>query len=70
MMMTGLLILVTVTGLTVCAIVAFGWAVKDGQFADFEAGARSIFDASEPVGRVTDEFPDGTGRSGQRERRK
>lgn len=65
MMMTGLLILVTVTGLTVSAIVAFGWAMKDGQFADFEAGARSIFDAAEPVGQVTDEFPKGKDRGSQ-----
>jgi cbb3-type cytochrome oxidase maturation protein len=56
--MAGLLILTTVAGLTVVALLAFGWAVKNGQFSDFEAGARSIFDEEEPVGTVTDAFPD------------
>lgn len=39
------------------AVYAFYWALKDGQFRDFDAQARSIFDASEPEGVQTDFFP-------------
>jgi nitrogen fixation-related uncharacterized protein len=38
----------------VCALV---WAVRNGEFRNFKAGAESIFDAGEPVGRPTDCFP-------------
>lgn len=30
------------------------WALRGGQFSNFQKGARSIFDADEPVGKVTD----------------
>ena len=39
------------------AVAALAWAVQSGQLRDLSAGARSIFDAAEPVGRVTDAFP-------------
>jgi len=39
------------------ALWALGWAISSGQFNDFGAGARSIFDDEEPVGRPTDAFP-------------
>lgn len=39
------------------AVWALAWAVQTGQFRDFRAGAASIFDDDEPVGRVTDAFP-------------
>lgn len=39
------------------AVLALGWAVKDGQFEHFDRGARSIFDPAEPIGLTTDAFP-------------
>ncbi len=42
---------------SVTVVWAFAWAAKAGQFSRFEEGARSIFDADEPVGRATDAFP-------------
>lgn len=33
------------------------WAIKNGEFRDLRAGARSIFDDEEPIGKVTDFFP-------------
>lgn len=40
------------------AVLALGWAFRDGQFENFDRGAKSIFDADEPIGKVTDTFPD------------
>jgi cbb3-type cytochrome oxidase maturation protein len=39
------------------AVYALYWASRNGQLRDFERGAESIFDESEPVGRPTDAFP-------------
>ena len=39
------------------AVLAFSWAVKDGQFSNFERASRAIFDPDEPLGEVTDGFP-------------
>lgn len=39
------------------AVYGLVWAVRHGQLGDFAAGARSIFDEDEPVGRPTDAFP-------------
>ncbi|GMU23190.1 MAG: hypothetical protein AMXMBFR13_32730 [Phycisphaerae bacterium] len=36
---------------------ALWWALRGGQFSDFARGATSIFDADEPIGKVTDSFP-------------
>ena len=36
---------------------ALWWAIRGGQFSDFQQGATSIFDADEPLGRLTDAFP-------------
>lgn len=33
------------------------WAVRNGEFRDLKAGARSIFNEEEPEGVVTDYFP-------------
>jgi cbb3-type cytochrome oxidase maturation protein len=33
------------------------WAIRGGQFSDFNKGAVSIFDEDEPEGRQTDSFP-------------
>jgi cbb3-type cytochrome oxidase maturation protein len=40
------------------AVLAMSWAVRDGQFENFERSARSIFDPDEPIGQMTDRFPD------------
>jgi len=34
------------------------WALRRGQFSEFQKGATSIFDDEEPLGRMTDAFPD------------
>jgi len=39
------------------AVLAFSWAVKDGQFTNFERASRAIFDPDEPLGEITDRFP-------------
>ena len=39
------------------AVLALGWAFRNGQFDNFQQGAQSIFGPDEPVGRVTDAFP-------------
>ncbi len=41
------------------AVWALVWAIRNGQFSDFKAGAESIFDEEEPVGKPTDAFPGG-----------
>jgi nitrogen fixation-related uncharacterized protein len=40
------------------AVAGLVWAVRTGQLRDFSAGATSIFDDDEPVGAMTDAFPD------------
>ena len=39
------------------AIWGLWWAMKTGQFSQFQKGAASIFDDEEPIGRKTDAFP-------------
>jgi nitrogen fixation-related uncharacterized protein len=39
------------------AVAALAWAAQTGQMRDPARGARSIFDAEEPIGQVTDAFP-------------
>lgn len=39
------------------AVYALYWAVKTGQFRQFEKGATEIFNDEEPEGRPTDFFP-------------
>ncbi len=61
--MTGpdLALFVTVLGSMIlfggAAVLALGWAFKNGQFDNFDRGSKSIFDADEPVGEQTDAFP-------------
>ena len=38
-------------------MLALGWAFRSGQFNNFHQGAQSIFGADEPVGEITDAFP-------------
>jgi cbb3-type cytochrome oxidase maturation protein len=40
------------------AVLALAWAVRDGQFENFDRSARRIFDPDEPIGKPTDYFPD------------
>lgn len=39
------------------AVLALGWALRNGQFENFQQGAQSIFGPDEPIGEPTDEFP-------------
>ena len=39
------------------AVWALVWAIRNGEMSDFRAGAESIFDEDEPVGKPTDAFP-------------
>jgi len=51
---------VAVFGLT--AVAGLVWAARTGQLTNFAAGATSIFDEDEPIGVMTDRFPDRRGR--------
>ena len=51
------LVFVTLIGITIAAVFAFGWAAKSGQFRDPGAAARVVFDPDEPEGETTDAFP-------------
>jgi len=46
-------------GLT--AVYGLVWAIRNGQMRHFGAGAVSIFDDDEPVGEMTDGFPESAG---------
>lgn len=39
------------------AAAALYWAHKNGQLTNLEQGAKSIFDEDEPMGQITDQFP-------------
>jgi cbb3-type cytochrome oxidase maturation protein len=41
------------------ALLAFRWAMRQGEFRHLEKTALSIFDDDEPVGQTTDCFPGG-----------
>ena len=40
------------------AALALHWAHRNGQLSNLEEGSRSIFDEDEPLGEVTDQFPE------------
>lgn len=40
------------------ALLAFWWAAREGEFTNLQRTALSIFDEDEPVGRMSDRFPD------------
>jgi nitrogen fixation-related uncharacterized protein len=44
--------------LTGTAVYALYWSSRHVQLRDFERGAVSIFDEKEPVGQMTDRFPE------------
>ncbi|MDX2186832.1 MAG: hypothetical protein SFV32_07870 [Opitutaceae bacterium] len=52
-----LLAFLVAVAITASAVYALGWASRTGQLRNFEEGAASIFDESEPIGRSTDSFP-------------
>jgi cbb3-type cytochrome oxidase maturation protein len=39
------------------AVLALGWAFRNGQFDNFDRGSKSIFGPDEPIGEPTDAFP-------------
>lgn len=45
--------------LTGSALLALRWALRNGQFEHAERAALLIFNEEEPVGELTDRFPDG-----------
>jgi cbb3-type cytochrome oxidase maturation protein len=57
-----LVVLATTVGSIVlfggATVLALGWAFRSGQFDNFQKGAQSIFGPDEPVGEMTDAFPD------------
>jgi cbb3-type cytochrome oxidase maturation protein len=56
-MIATALVFLTLCGITIAAVFAFGWAAKNGQFRDQDAAARVVFDPDEPEGEATDAFP-------------
>lgn len=44
-----------IAGITTVWLLA--WAIRNGEFQNLRAGARSIYDDEEPEGKVTDYFP-------------
>ena len=45
-------------GMALSVMYALYWAIRQGQFSNFNRGATSIFDDDEPIGFRTDAFPD------------
>jgi len=43
--------------MSITAVYAFNWALKNGHLRNFDAQAKSIFDETEPMGVQTDFFP-------------
>lgn len=51
------MVLITVC-ITISVALALTWAGKSGQFEKMSSSAETIFDEGEPVGLVTDHFPE------------
>jgi cbb3-type cytochrome oxidase maturation protein len=58
MSVVWILFVSSVIVLPAAALWALRWAVRHGEFKDLQKTALSIFDDEEPVGRMTDRFPD------------
>jgi cbb3-type cytochrome oxidase maturation protein len=58
MTVVWILFICSVIVLPALALLAFGWAVRQGEFRHLDKTALSIFDDEEPVGRMTDRFPE------------
>ena len=59
--LVGATVIITLFFFGGAAVLAFSWAVKNGEFENFQRAANSIFDEDEPIGRTTDHFPNGPG---------
>lgn len=59
-MLTKVMLVVLVVLAVFAATAVFGlvWAIRRGHVQDFQRGATSIFDDEEPMGEVSDRFPD------------
>jgi nitrogen fixation-related uncharacterized protein len=53
-----LLFITSIVVLPTTALLALRWAIGQGEFSDLKKTALSIFDEEEPVGQMTDYFPD------------
>jgi len=58
MSVVWILFVSSVIVLPAVALLALRWAVRHGEFKNLQKTALSIFDEEEPVGRMTDRFPD------------
>ena len=58
MSIVWILFVSSVIVLPAVALLALRWAVRHGEFKNLQKTALSIFDEEEPVGRMTDRFPD------------
>lgn len=57
MLLVTTIIFLMMAAFGAAAVVALFWAARTGQFRQMETSAQVIFDADEPVGAVTDSFP-------------
>ena len=62
MIIIWIMFVCSVVVLPTTALLALRWSASHGAFENFKKTALSIFDEEEPVGRMTDYFPDRTGR--------
>jgi cbb3-type cytochrome oxidase maturation protein len=63
MTIVWILFVCSVILLPTTALLALRWAVRHGEFRDLRKTALSIFDEEEPVGQLSDRFPDRRGPS-------
>lgn len=59
MIIIWIMFICSVVLLPATALLALRWAARHGAFDDFQKTALSIFDEEEPVGRMSDRYPDG-----------
>jgi cbb3-type cytochrome oxidase maturation protein len=50
--------LVSILFFGTAAILALAWGIRNQQFENFERSAQAIFDPDEPIGEITDRFPE------------
>lgn len=51
------------------ALIAFFWSVRTGQLRNLDQAPKIIFDGAEPIGAVSDCFPDARSRAAVRTRK-
>ena len=54
MFLAYLIIFGSTLAMAISAVIALGWAAREGQFQNMTRGAEVIFDADEHVGKPTD----------------